>query len=521
MALTFLGGINLAEYRTTTGKPFSVAEAPEVMKYPLSGYIPDVKAGDSVCINSPLMHDGDGFCRYSSVSGTVKEITDSYIAVANDGKDSQTELFPKICKPVNELTREEILGYIKACGIVGTYSGEPLYKKLTRCFEKVNRLVISCVESDPCSGHVRTFAAAHPEEIVLGAKIIMLAMGIKKTVIAFGEKDGKIAAAFDKVSAKKDLVVSAFVDKKYPQGNDRILVTSIYNVEIPFSLTPDMCGYLVLSAETVYNVYDCLKNSCSVYEKALTVTGDGIKHPANVIARIGTPFEYLMKSYGADENSVTVSGGVLNGQVSPDGVLELNTNMLFAASTYGVKQQPCIRCSRCATICPMHLMPYRFYENNFSGFREKSIDIGLYNCIECGCCSYVCPSRIDLLGTIRREKKGITEIEDIESPREINCEPTVVSEVEAPAVNINNSDNIEQVSDITDDSLKPSPEAETRPEQSSEPQEHLTAVPDFNFTDSRKKSKKRKKSKPAANTSPIGNIDDNANGGENSNDSNK
>jgi len=461
------------------------------------------------------MHDCDGFCRYSSVSGTVKEITDSYIAIANDGKDNQIELFPEICKPINEMSREEILGYIKACGIVGTYSGEPLYKKLTRCFEKVNRLVISCIESDPCSGHVRTFAAAHPEEIVLGAKIIMLAMGVKKTVIAFGEKDGKIAAAFDRVSAKKDLIVSAFVDKKYPQGNDRILVTSIYNVEIPFSLTPDMCGYLVLSAETVYNVYDCLKNSCSVYEKALTVTGDGIKHPTNVIARIGTPFEHLMRSFGADESSVAVSGGVLNGQASPDGVLEHNTNILFAANRYDVKQQRCIRCSRCASVCPMHLSPYKFYENRLSGFHEKSIDIGLYNCIECGCCSYVCPSRIDLLGAIRKEKKGITESEDIESTCEQGLGQSDISnDIEAPAA----SGDIERVDSSTEPDQSGT-EAETQAEQSNEPQEHLTAVPDFNFTDSRKKSKKRKKPKPDA--KPIGGIDDNVNGGEDSSDSNK
>ena len=112
------------------------------------------------------------------------------------------------------------------------------------------------------------------------------------------------------------MLVSAFVDEKYPQGDDRLLISSIYHVEIPFSRTPEECGYLVMSAETVFNVYHCLKNACCVTKKALTVAGDGIPSPLNLMAHIGTPFEDIASSYQAETDALAVNGGIINGRTA-------------------------------------------------------------------------------------------------------------------------------------------------------------------------------------------------------------
>ncbi len=431
MALTFLGGINLYERKNTFGKPFIQSSVPQKLIYKIPvGYRSLVEIDSYVQINTAIMCSEDGFNIYATVSGFVTEVTEDHIEIENDGEYETEPLFDEIDKPVKELSYDEILGYIKCCGIVGSYSGEPLYQKMQRSYEKVKRLVVNCVESDPSSGHSRTFAKEHTEEIIFGAKLLMLAMGITKAVIAFGEKDAKLASAFDKVLRKNDMIVSAFVDPKYPQGNDRLLITSIYNVEVPFSQTTDTCGYMVVSAETLYNVYNCIKNRSCVTQKSITLAGNAMKQPLNITARIGTPFRDVFSESDIDESVGIISGGILSGVPDENGAVTASTNVLSAYVPVKRSTYDCIRCSRCAAVCPMHLQPYKFKEHE----HDENVELGIYNCIECGCCSYVCPSVIDLLGMIRSDKDGITYDEVIEVKTDelsVDESPAAIEEVES------------------------------------------------------------------------------------------
>lgn len=405
MALTFPGGISLYERKNKLNTKPEIASVPQFLKYRIrDGFKQLVYIGDFVRINSPIMSDENGFECYSTVSGIVADITDEYIIIENDEKYTSVFLFDKIERSAKEITYEELLEYIKLSGIIGAFSGKPLYEKLQRSYEKVKRLIINCVESDPCSGNVRLFASENPEDIIFGAKLVMIAMGIPKAVIAFCEKDVKIAEAFDKILAKNDMIVSAFVSDKYPQGVDRLLVTSIYNLEVPLSRTTEDCGYLVISAETLYNVYNCLKDRSTVINKTFSFTGEGIKKTLNITARIGTPLDAIMDEFGINKAVTLISGGVLSGRPDCPECIEADTNIITATSGNKSAQSDCIHCARCISVCPMYLPVYRFIENFESHRHDLNEDIGLYNCIECGCCSYVCPSNIDLLGLIRADK---------------------------------------------------------------------------------------------------------------------
>ena len=68
---------------------------------------------------------------------------------------------------------------------------------------------------------------------------------------------------------------------------------------------------------------------------------------------------------------------------------------------------PCIRCTRCAEVCPAELQPQDLYWFAKSKNFGKAQEFSLFDCIECGACSYVCPSNIPLVQYYRFAKSEI------------------------------------------------------------------------------------------------------------------
>jgi len=68
---------------------------------------------------------------------------------------------------------------------------------------------------------------------------------------------------------------------------------------------------------------------------------------------------------------------------------------------------PCIRCTRCADVCPAELQPQELFRFAKAGDFGRAQEYHLFDCIECGCCSYVCPSHIPLVDFYRYAKGEI------------------------------------------------------------------------------------------------------------------
>ncbi len=79
------------------------------------------------------------------------------------------------------------------------------------------------------------------------------------------------------------------------------------------------------------------------------------------------------------------------------------------ASTSASRSAPCIRCNRCESVCPEHLLPQELWWVSRAANLAAAQDQGLADCIECGLCNQVCPSNIDLLAVFTSAKTNLAD----------------------------------------------------------------------------------------------------------------
>ena len=71
--------------------------------------------------------------------------------------------------------------------------------------------------------------------------------------------------------------------------------------------------------------------------------------------------------------------------------------MLSDDLTHKGDETDCIRCGKCAQVCPMGLEPFLIGRLMRGQHIEELKSTQVLDCIECGCCAYTCPARIPLL----------------------------------------------------------------------------------------------------------------------------
>ncbi|MBO4668205.1 MAG: 4Fe-4S dicluster domain-containing protein [Bacilli bacterium] len=71
------------------------------------------------------------------------------------------------------------------------------------------------------------------------------------------------------------------------------------------------------------------------------------------------------------------------------------------------KDVNCLRCGKCASVCPAYLVPVMIKDNIDNV--EKLKELHPEKCIGCGLCSYVCPSKINVRDYIDKAKQVLKE----------------------------------------------------------------------------------------------------------------
>ncbi len=398
--------------------------------YPVSQHIgapakPIVEVGEYIKVGQ-MIAEGVGFISsniFSSVSGKVKDIkpvhsmtgeTCESIIIENDGKFTTVDDFGKEIDYTTS-SNEEIIDKVKYAGIVGLGgAGFPTYVKLLpKEPEKIDHIIINAAECEPFLTSDYRLMMEQPENLIKGCEVILHIFDKAKCVI--GIEDNKIDAYEKLLSVNKnDRIVPMLLKTKYPQGGERSLIKAITNREINSKMLPADVGCVVVNAASTIAIYEAVAKNIPLIKRVMTITGDAVTEPCNLLVSIGTNHGELMDAFGGFncEPEKVVSGGPMMGTAlfSMDfPVTKTSSSVLAFTKDDVAKVNPsnCIHCGRCLSACPQRLVPQMLMAASDNEQYEEFEKLYGMECIECGSCSYVCPAKRPLTQSFKFAKRKV------------------------------------------------------------------------------------------------------------------
>ena len=356
---------------------------------------------------------------HSPVDGTVtaiKKVTMANSVVCDalviTPDEQQSEPFTEK-RDYSEFTKEQILAEIKDKGIVGMGGATfPAHVKMTIAPGKsVQALVINGVECEPYLTADHRLMLERTEQVLEGIMICRKALSPERTIIGIEANKPDAIEKLSKAVAEKGLPIEVMPLKmKYPQGDEKQLLKATINREIPSGKLPLDVGAVVMNLGTTHAVYEAVAYGKPLFERVMTITGDCISRPCNVIAPIGTKVRDLLDFAGgfSSEPDKLVSGGPMMGFAFYDEdtpVAKGTSGILAIADKKNYRQTHCLSCGRCVSACPMGLMPTKLYALISNGKYEEAMKNNLMDCKECGCCAFSCPAHLDLVHAFKTGKK--------------------------------------------------------------------------------------------------------------------
>ena len=431
MAFSFFGGIHPKENKAYA-EHYAVVDfpAPDEVVIPMSQHIgapclPLVKKGDIVTMGQKI-GDNQGLCVpvHASVSGTVKAVEIrphsngtmvQSVVISNDHEDTLCpDIQPRTAEQVAALSNEELIAIIREAGIVGMGGATfPTHVKLSSSVGKVDTVIVNASECEPYIVADDRLCQEYPNQLISGLLVIMRILGVSKAHIGLEDNKPDAAKALRAAIDPKTGVVLDVLETKYPQGGEKQMVYAITGKEIPSGALPSAVGCAVFNAATCKAIHDAVYEGMPLIRRIVTVSGDILMEPKNLMVPIGTSFDVLSQAAGRSSNPYKIlSGGPMMGAAQFDVSVPVikGTNaitILGEKNKFFVETAQCIRCGKCIEVCPMKLMPVLMYKAMLSGDVEQIKAANLMDCIECGCCAYTCPAAVPLVHGFRTAKQAI------------------------------------------------------------------------------------------------------------------
>ncbi|MFZ2052984.1 MAG: electron transport complex subunit RsxC [Candidatus Aminicenantales bacterium] len=426
---TFPRGVHPPETKeATSDSPILPLPPPERVIIPLLQHFgsparPLVKKGQEVFLGQMIGETTGLFSAHvhASVSGTVLAIEEHVhsggypvpaVVISNDGQDRMGSETGGTADPFS-LSPDEIRQKVKDAGVVGLGGAAfPTAVKLAPPKDKpIDILIINGCECEPMLTADYRLMLEHPEAVLKGAELARRAVGAHKTIIGIEDNKGE-AADILRRQADHFPVDIHLLKTKYPQGAEKNLIYALLRREVPRGGLPFDVGIVVQNVGTVKAIWEAVSAGKSLYERAVTVGGPGIRQPKNLLARIGTPFRTAVDFCGGlkEDANTLIMGGPMMGlaQWSLDTPIVKGTSGILAwRSPAPAFEYPCIRCGRCVEHCPMGLSATQLHKFVRYGKWAEAENWGVLDCVECGCCQYICPSKIPLVHWMRLGKNKI------------------------------------------------------------------------------------------------------------------
>lgn len=454
-----IGGVHPKENKLSRGKKIELAPIPERVIISLSQHVGAaanavVGIGDTVKVGTKI-GESVGFVSsniHSSVSGIVEKIDKfpdavgfkkQMIVIKTDGKDEWEESIDRstnLVTNIDNYTAEDIKAKIIEAGIVGMGGATfPMGVKLTPPKDvTIDYLLINGVECEPYLTSDHALMLEKAEEICVGIELIKKVLGNNiKALVGIENNKPDAIERMKTIASKYTGIEIVPLKVKYPQGSEKHLIQALTGREVPSRKLPASVGVIVCNVASTFAVYEAVIKNKPLIERVVTVTGTALTNPSNLLVRIGTSIDDVLKAVGGmpENTDKVISGGPMMGRAVRDTstpIMKGSSGVLCMTEkeAHRKKESNCIRCGKCVDGCPMGLEPYLLYTLSKKGMFAELNEHHVTDCFECGSCSFSCPAHKPLLDYIRLGKSKAIQILMNEGPSPKDVTPNKSSELQ-------------------------------------------------------------------------------------------
>lgn len=429
-----LNSIRVSHEKHTAGCATEKMAVPETVCISMAQHIgapckPLVAKGDHVKVGQKI-GDTEAFVSapiHSSVSGTVKEISsmrsmaggeDQVIIIETDGKQEVSE---DIAPPVIE-SQKDFVAALRASGLVGLGGAAfPTHIKFNpKNLDEVDTLIVNGAECEPFITSDHRLMLEDTEFIIKGIEATVKYLDIKNVYIGVEENKPDAISRLREVIEKKGLsgtIEVKTLKARYPQGAERVIVHEITGKTLNAGVLPAELGVLLSNITSIAFIGQYLETGRPLTTKRITVDGNAIAEPKNIIVPIGARIADVAAAcggYKAEPRKILMGGPMMGRAVYSDEfpiVKNNNAILIFDGPQALIPEETgCIKCGMCLRACPFDLMPVSMVE----AYERKDVDrlkrLKVTECMECGSCSYICPARRPLSFTHKMAKGFLKEV---------------------------------------------------------------------------------------------------------------
>ena len=401
---------------------------PKNVSIPMSQHMgvpctPIVSVGEEVKVGQKI-GDSDAFMSapvHSGVSGTVSAINDytlsngkvcKSVVIDCDGKQTKSgDIKPPVITDKASLIKA--VRNSGCCGLGG--AGFPTHIKLNFDENKtpIDSLIINAAECEPHITSDYREMIENPQDVLSGIKTIQKILNIEKTYICIEDNKPDAIKILTDLTSNDNSVKIKKLPAFYPQGAEKVIAYNATGRIIKEGELPSNQGIIVMNVSTASFLNRYFKTGIPLIQRRITIDGDAVKSPCNVIAPVGTSVAELLEfaEYEKDKVKKVLTGGLMMGTCLYDintPVTKTNNAIIALKKQTEKVQTNCIRCGRCINACPMGLMPTELEK----AYKAKNSDmlnsLKVNLCMNCGSCSYVCPAKRNLAETNQLAKAFIS-----------------------------------------------------------------------------------------------------------------
>ncbi len=393
-------GVRLEQYKNQTFiRPLLRLRPPETVAVPLISFgggtmLPIPRVGESVAKNSMLARSKSGknwvvaplSGKLSCIERVEHPLLGSVLCAFLKVKDNIPPL-DVIGHDPSAMSAAGVIQTARMAGIIDETDGLPLYYKLQKAqSDNILIAIADGIDDTPYITSALKTVSEYGDRACDGVGLVLKVLGGGKAVLA----------VHDPGDLNMETVTGSF------GFTDVMPISGGYPAWPRFKR--QYCGdrpCLRVGVQALRALSMAVREGFPQLDSIITIAGDCIRNPANIIVPTGVPVSYILDQCGLVKTpNYVILGDTMTGVTCADlnvpvmpGIRGICAMSELPAPS---KRTPCISCGRCVEVCPERLFPSEAVRLYAAGKKKQAMEFGCSDCIGCGACSAVCPAGVEV-----------------------------------------------------------------------------------------------------------------------------